>query len=184
MSNSMSLFWCSLTVWERRLALVLFVCFSFSENIIYCVCRQRYRTHCQKWYINCLAVTCKVNMNLLIVRHRWGICLPLSSGSRWSSSEDWDKYLTPNYRNPHVLSAYGVGSSEICCLNGRTCDVEAVLTMFSHERNCLSALSLRLLPTLPQQVFCKSSTLSEPRWKAVTKLGLAAAAVGLQTSPV
>lgn len=80
MSSFMSLFWRSLTVSER-LDLVLFVYFSLSENIIYCACRQWYSTHCQRWYMNYLAITCRVNMNLLIVRRYLLTSLPAADGA-------------------------------------------------------------------------------------------------------
>lgn len=126
-----------------------------------CVCRQCYRTHCQRWCLNCSAITCRVNMNILIVRQRWGICSPLSSRSRWSSSEDWDKYLTPNYRNSHVLSAYSIGSSENLWCGSCVSSVESV------EKLPVS-IGTAVLPALPQQALGGLHP-SEPH------LGLAAA---------
>lgn len=109
--------------------------------------------YCQRLYINCLAIACKLNMNLLIVRQIGDTCSPLSSWSSWSSSEDWDKYLIPNSENSHVLSAwatfsYGLGSSEMLLAESSNLYVVAVLTMLSHDINCLSAFSLQWLLTL------------------------------------
>lgn len=81
--------------------------------------RRFYGTYyCQRLYINCLAIACKLNTNLLIVRQIGDTCSPLSSWSSWSSSEDWDKCLIPSNENSHILSAwatfsYGLGSSKM-----------------------------------------------------------------------
>lgn len=121
MTNYLSLFWCSGNTWERRLGLgggwcgVFSFCFLLVKTF-FCVCvcmciRLFYGTYyCQRLRINCLAIACKLNMNLLIVRHIGDTCSPLSSWSSWSSSEDWDKYLIPNNENSHILSAWATFS--------------------------------------------------------------------------
>lgn len=141
-----------------------------------------YRTHCQRWYMNCLAITCKVNLHLLIVRQRWGFCTPLSSRSRWSSSsKDWDKYFNCKWQN---LPRFIISQLRVLwdlLAEWRTCGVVAALTALSHERNSLSALAPWCFWPCPRRSV-RAAPPESPAGGAVPELGLPAA--GSQTPPV